>query len=54
MFRGREMAHKENGRSLLERVKNDLQDIAKVDAPPRMFGRRMIMVLSPAHGQGQD
>lgn len=52
MFRGREMAHKENGRSLLNRVKDDLKNVAKVDSPPRMFGRRMIMVLSPVHGQG--
>ena len=47
MFRGREMAHQELGRKLLDRLSDDLQDIAKIDAFPKIDGRNMTMVLSP-------
>lgn len=47
MFRGREMAHTEFGRTLLERVAEDMKELATVDAPPRQEGRRMNMSLSP-------
>ncbi|MDN3651403.1 translation initiation factor IF-3 [Thalassotalea ponticola] len=47
-FRGREMAHQELGIELLNRVKNDLQDIAQVESfPSRVEGRQMVMVLAP-------
>lgn len=46
-FRGREMAHQEFGMRLLERVKNDLEDVAMVEQFPKMEGRQMVMVLSP-------
>ncbi len=46
-FRGREMAHPELGRALLERVKSDIEDIAKVEMQPKMEGRQMLMVLAP-------
>src|SRR5262245_12707890 len=46
-FRGREMAHPELGREVLMRVKNDTQNIAKVEAEPRFEGRQMVMVLAP-------
>ncbi len=46
-FRGREMAHREIGSRLLERVKNDLEDIATVEQFPKLEGRQMIMVLAP-------
>jgi len=46
-FRGREMAHQELGMELLERVKNDTEKIAKVDAEPKLEGRQMMMVISP-------
>lgn len=46
-FRGREMAHREIGSRLLERVRNDLDDIATVEQFPKMEGRQMIMVLAP-------
>ena len=46
-YRGREMAHQELGRALLERVSNDLEDIGKVEAMPRLEGRQMIMVVGP-------
>lgn len=47
MFRGREMAHQELGRRLLDQLSEDLEEIAKIDAPPKVDGRNMTMVLSP-------
>jgi translation initiation factor IF-3 len=47
MFRGREMAHQELGRKLLDRLSTDLQDIARIDAYPKVDGRNMTMVLGP-------
>jgi translation initiation factor IF-3 len=47
MFRGREMAHQQLGRRLLDRLAEEVQDIAKIDAPPKVDGRNMMMVLSP-------
>ncbi|MGI8407731.1 MAG: translation initiation factor IF-3 [Actinomycetota bacterium] len=47
MFRGREMAHQELGRKILDRLANDLSDISKIDAYPKVDGRNMTMVLSP-------
>jgi translation initiation factor IF-3 len=47
MFRGREMAHQELGRRLLDRLADDLNDISKIDAFPKVDGRNMTMVLSP-------
>ena len=46
-FRGREMAHMELGMQLLVRVKEQLADIAKVEAEPKLEGRQMMMVVSP-------
>jgi len=46
-FRGREMAHTELGVDLLNRVKSDTIEIAKVESEPRLEGRQMVMVLSP-------
>jgi len=46
-FRGREMAHQELGAKVLDRVKMDLDAIAKVESAPKMEGRQMIMVISP-------
>jgi translation initiation factor IF-3 len=46
-FRGREMAHQELGAKVLDKVKSDLDEIAKVESAPRMEGRQMIMVISP-------
>ena len=47
-FRGREMAHQELGMQLLMRVKEQIADIAKVEAEPKLEGRQMMMVVSPA------
>ena len=46
-FRGREMAHQELGQQLLDRVKKDTVDIAKVESEPRFEGRQIVMVLAP-------
>jgi translation initiation factor IF-3 len=46
-FRGREMAHQELGVKLLDRVKDETGEIAKVEAEPRLEGRQMTMVLAP-------
>ncbi len=47
-FRGREMAHQELGMQLLYRVKEQIADIAKVEAEPKLEGRQMMMVVAPA------
>ena len=47
MFRGREMSHMELGRKLLDRLAEDVAEIAKIEAFPKVDGRNMTMVLSP-------
>ncbi|GGE69763.1 MAG TPA: translation initiation factor IF-3 [Paenalcaligenes hominis] len=46
-FRGREMAHQELGMRVLERVRDDVEDICQVESFPRLEGRQMVMVLAP-------
>lgn len=46
-FRGREMAHQEIGRKLMERIAADLEELANVESFPKMEGRQMIMILAP-------
>ncbi|MDJ0956049.1 MAG: translation initiation factor IF-3, partial [Arenicellales bacterium] len=46
-FRGREMAHQELGRELLDRVEEDLKDYGTVEQYPKMEGRQMVMVITP-------
>ena len=50
-FRGREMAHQELGRNLLQRVEKDLTEIGTVEQYPRMEGRQMVMVIAPKKGK---
>jgi translation initiation factor IF-3 len=47
MFRGREMAHTDLGRRILDRLVADLKDVAVVDSFPKQEGRNMIMVIAP-------
>ena len=47
VFRGREMAHIEEGRRVIDQVLAQLEDVAKVEAAPVHHGRRMICTLSP-------
>ena len=46
-FRGRDIIYKDRGLAVLERFIEDLSDIAKVDQPPLMEGRRMVTMLTP-------
>jgi translation initiation factor IF-3 len=46
-FRGREFSHQQLGMNLLRRVQEDVAEVAKVEAYPRMEGRQMLMVLAP-------
>ncbi len=46
-FRGREMAHQNLGMNLLNRIKDDLAELAVVEAFPKMEGRQAVMVLAP-------
>ncbi len=47
LFRGREMAHQNLGLDVLNRVRDDLEKMSKVEQFPKMEGRQMVMVLSP-------
>ncbi|MEX1177608.1 MAG: translation initiation factor IF-3 [Nitriliruptor sp.] len=47
MFRGREMTHTELGKVLLDRLADDMGDIASVELEPKVDGRNMVMVLAP-------
>lgn len=46
-FRGREMAHQNLGLDVLHRVRDEVEDLAKVEQFPRLEGRQMVMVLAP-------
>jgi translation initiation factor IF-3 len=46
-FRGRELSHQQLGMDLLRRVQEDVSEVAKIEAYPRMEGRQMLMVLAP-------
>jgi translation initiation factor IF-3 len=46
-FRGREMAHRELGMELLNRVEKDLEELAMVEQRPKFEGRQMVMVMAP-------
>ena len=46
-FRGREMAHMDLGRKLLERVADDITELGKIESMPRLEGRQMVMMINP-------
>jgi translation initiation factor IF-3 len=52
MFRGREMSHPDLGKKILDRVAEEVVEIGKVEAAPKLDGRNMIMVLAPDKRQG--
>jgi translation initiation factor IF-3 len=54
MFRGREMAHTELGRKILDRLVADLGDTAVVEASPKQDGRNMVMVIAPTKRQPEQ
>ena len=47
IFRGREMAYQEMGRAVLQRVLENLEELADIETPIKMEGRRMTMMISP-------
>ncbi len=47
MFRGREMAHVEEGRRVLDDILRQLEDVGRVEAPPSQQGRRIVCTLAP-------
>lgn len=47
IFRGREMSHPELGRIVLDRVAEELKDVAQIEKPPSSEGRLMVMYLAP-------
>lgn len=47
IFRGRQMAHPEHGENVMKQVAETLGDVCKIEARPRMMGRRMTMMLTP-------
>jgi translation initiation factor IF-3 len=47
MFRGREMAHTDTGRQLMNRLISDLSEVAEVERPPILEGRFMVMIMTP-------
>jgi translation initiation factor IF-3 len=47
MFRGRQIAHTELGKAVLDRVSAALADVGKVEQDPKLDGRNMVMVLAP-------
>ena len=53
MFRGREMAHPELGRKILDQLAADVNEIAMVESAPRQDGRNMTMVLHPTRKDGR-
>jgi translation initiation factor IF-3 len=46
-FRGRELAHQDLGMKVLERVRDDLEGLGKIEQIPKMEGRQMVMVIAP-------
>ena len=46
-FRGREMAHQTLGATVLDRVKDDTENLCKVETLPKVEGRQMVMILAP-------
>ena len=54
MFRGRENAHPEIGRALLQRVQAELSEVSIVEKPPTMEGRFMNMILGPVSAKERE
>jgi translation initiation factor IF-3 len=53
-FRGREVAHPQLGKDILQRLYNDVEEYAEIETMPRLDGRNMTMVLVPAHDMPAD
>jgi translation initiation factor IF-3 len=53
MFRGREMVHAERGLAILERLAEDIRDIAHIENQPKVEGRNMFMLVSPSRKEAK-
>ena len=49
IFRGREIAHKELGRAILERLAKETKELGTIDMGPKQEGRNLVMVIGPIH-----
>ena len=47
MFKGREMAHQDIGKAVIDRIISDVDENGKIDKPPQMVGRTVVMILGP-------
>ena len=54
MFRGREQAHPERGRTLLRRLYEDIEDLATIEQEPLQEGRNMSMLLAPVRAKASE
>ena len=54
MFRGREMVHAERGLAILERLAEDVQDLATIENQPKLEGRNMHMLIQPIKKDPKD
>ena len=54
MFRGREMAYKEQGWEIMKRVAERLADVSQVEFSPKFEGRNMLMILAPKSAKGGE
>jgi translation initiation factor IF-3 len=54
MFRGREMAHPERGEQLLNRLADELGELAVIEQRPQQDGRNMVMMLAPSKVAGEE
>jgi translation initiation factor IF-3 len=54
MFRGREMAHPERGEMILNRLAEDLGELAVIEQRPQQDGRNMTMMLAPQKASSSD
>lgn len=54
VFRGRQLAYKDQGYALLERLSEDLNDLAQIEKQPAMEGRFLVMILAPRREQSSS
>ena len=47
IFRGRELAHVEEGRKVIDHVIKELDDVGKIESPPSHQGKRIVAILAP-------
>jgi translation initiation factor IF-3 len=47
MFRGRELAHIEEGRKVIDEILQQLEDVSRIESPPNQQGRRIVCTLAP-------